>query len=145
MGKRFLLSERYRLELHWKSTRYVKPGICNLTGAYFSGPALQDALRLNDNDFIMLDFYKQYVVLVKNVYVAKLSWGQVVYNGDGTITLKNAKITHDTELNRVPQLKNDDYLVIDTSDHEVSKHFFNFVYKTFVISPDKELYNFRSK
>jgi len=116
-----------------------------LQNAYFSGPALSDAVQLNSNDYIMLDFYSQYLVFVKNVYVAKFSWGEVVYNGDKTITLKNAKVTHDTELNKVPKLRNHDYLVIDTSDHVVEKHGFSLLYKTYVIDADDEFYNFRSK
>jgi hypothetical protein len=143
--ERFLLSERYRLEVHWKKTVYEQPGICVLKSAYFSGPVLQEALRINDNDYIMLDFFRQYAIIAKNVYVAKLSWGEVEYNSDKTITLKDAKITHNTELNRVPRLKDTDYLVIDTSDHEISKHRFNLVYKTYVINEQNEMYDFRSK
>jgi hypothetical protein len=142
---KFLLSERYRLELHWSTVEYINPGQCDLKGAYFSGPALQDAVELNNNDSIMLDFFTQYLVLVNDVYVAKFSWGEVIYNKDNTISLKNAKITHDTELNRVPKLENRDYLVIDTSDHEAAKHPYHLLYKTYVINPYHELYNFGGK
>lgn len=143
--EKFSIAERYRLELHWNKAVYDKPGNCILQKAYFSGPALSDAVQLNNNDYIMLDFYSQYLVFVKNVYVAKFSWGEVIYNSDKTITLKDAKITHDTELNRVPKLRNQDYLVIDTSDHVTEKHGFNLLYKTYVIGGDNEFYNFRSK
>jgi len=142
--EKFLLSEKYRLELHWKKAIYNTPGECDLTGTSFSGPALQDALQLNNDDHIMLDFFSQYLVFVENVYVAKLSWGEVVYNSDRTIGLKDVKISHDTELNRVPKLGDLDYLVIDTCDHEVEKHPFTLLYKTYVINPVNELYNFRS-
>jgi hypothetical protein len=46
--EKFSLSDRYRLEIHWKSLSYERDGLCKFDGAYFSGPALQDALRLND-------------------------------------------------------------------------------------------------
>ena len=140
--EKFNLSDRYRLELHWKKAVYEQEGICKLEKAYFSGPALADALKLQDNDHILLDFFRQYVVIVKNVYVAKFSWGEVTYNKNGTISLKNTFITHDTELNRVPKLKNKDYLVIDTSNHEVEKHPFNTVYRTYVVNNDTTLYKF---
>lgn len=142
---KFSLSERYRLELHWQQLVYDSPGICKLVNAYFIGPALSDAEKINDNDFIMLDFFKQYVVIVSNVYVAKLSWSTVVYKNDGKIYLNDAIISHDTELNKVPKLNNNDYLIIDTAGHETAQHTFNLVYKTYVVNETTQLYNFRGK
>lgn len=140
--EKFSLSERYRLELHWSGALYEMEGVCKLKDANFRGPALVEAQRLEDNDHIMLDFFRQYFVLVKNVYVAKLSWGKVKYNKDGSILLRDAFITHDSELNRVPKLENNDYLIIDTSDHEVESHPFNPVYKTYVVNESTNLYKF---
>ncbi len=141
---KFDLSDRHRLELHWDRTEYKQEGRCSLTGTYFSGPALSEAMQLEENDHIMLDFFKQYLVLVENVYVAKFSWKQVTYTKSGTILLKDSFITHDTELNKVPKLKDSDYLIIDTSNHEVESHPFNPVYKTYVVNETTNLYNFRS-
>ena len=143
MGK-FILSDRYRLELHWQKTIYRQPGRCMIEGAYFKGPALTEALQLRGGDHILLDFFRQYSVLVENVYVGKFSWGEVGYNRDGTISLKDTFITHDTELNKVPKFKATDHLVIDTSNHEVESHPFNPVYRTYVVNGDAELYRFRS-
>ena len=141
----FIFSDRFRLELHWKSTTYERDGICKLTGACFSGPALIEADKINDNDSIMLDFFQQYIVLVESVYVAKFSWGQVIYNKDDTITLKDAFITHNTELNKVPKLLDTDYLIIDTGNHETETNRFNPLYKTYVINTDTQLYKFGGK
>ena len=142
---KFNLSDRYRLELHWDRVDYERKGVCLLTGAYFSGPALSEAMELQENDHIMLDFFKQYLVLVENVYVAKFSWQQVNYdNKNSKILLKNSFITHDTELNKVPRLKDSDYLIIDTSNHEAAEHPFNPVYRTYVVNETTNLYNFRS-
>lgn len=138
----FNFSDRFRLELHWKSTVYERDGVCKLDGAYFSGPALVEADKINENDNIMLDFFQQYLILVDNVYVAKFSWGQVIYNKEDIITLKKAFITHDTQLNKVPKLTNTDYLIIDTSDHESEVHQFNPLYKTYVVNTDTQLYKF---
>jgi len=137
----FLLSEKYRLELHWKYTKYEVDGVCNFLGAYFSGPALSFAEKINDNDNIMLDFYKQYVIITRNVYIAKLSWGEVEYK-DNIIYLNDAIMFHDTELNKVPKLANNDFLVIDTKDHEVQTHAFHMVYPTYVVNGASELYKF---
>ena len=139
----FSLSERYRLELRWNYVKYEVDNICNLNGAYFKGPALSDAVRLNDEDHILLDFFAQYFVVVSSVYVAKLYWNGVIYNNDGAISLVNASISHDTELNKVPKFNNTDYLIIDTSNHEVVTHQFYPVYKTFVVNENSYLYNFR--
>lgn len=121
---------------------YENEGVCKLTEATFSGPALAEALKLNDNDHILLDFFEQYIVLVENVYVAKFSWGEVTYVKDGVILLSNTFITHSTELNKVPKLKDSDYLIIDTSNHEVATHPFNLVYRTYVVNEDATLYKF---
>lgn len=139
--KQFLLSEKYRLDLRWKKVVYEKDGVCELIGASFSGPVLSIADQINPNDHIMLDFYSQYVVIVSNVYVAKLSWEDVVYENN-IVYLKNAKITHDTELNKVPKLNDVDYLVIDTKNHESDKHRFNLTYPTYVINEANEMCNF---
>jgi len=139
----FLLSEMYRLELKWQDLVYEQPGLCKLTNAYFTGPVLQIAQKINNNDYMMLDFYSQYIQLVNNVYVAKFSWGEVIYSEDGKkVFLKDAVITHSKELNSVPQLKKEDYFVINTSDHTPDKHGNNLVYKTYVISADNTLYRF---
>lgn len=141
MGK-FLLSEQYRLELRWDKAFYEKDGICELKNARFSGPVLSIANAIQPNDHIMVDFYKQYVILVDNVYVAKLSWKDVNYNKDNTVGLTGCYLTHDTELNKVPKFKDTDYIVIDTKNHEEAVHAFNLVYTSYVINEDGVLYKF---
>lgn len=141
----FIFSDRFRLELHWGTAVYERDEICKLSNAYFSGPALAEADKINDNDSILLDFFHQYIILVENIYVAKFSWSQVIYNNDNTITLKDTFITHDTELNKVPKLSNTDYLIIDTSNHETETHKYNLVYKTYVVNTDTQLYKFGGK
>lgn len=140
--EKFSLGEQYRLELHWSKAKYEKDGVCELEGVYFSGPALQIAEKINNNDSIKIDFHSQYLIFTTNVYVATLSWGEVVYNKDNTITLKDAKLTHDSFLNVVPKLKNGDYLVIDTENHEAAVHRFNLVYISYIINENGVLYKF---
>jgi len=137
-----LLGEKYKLEIHWNKALYENEGLCKLQDAYFSGPALSMAQKINSNDHINIDFFKQYFIVIKNVYVAKLEWGEVVYNKDGTVTLKDAVISHSTELNKVPKLGHTDYLVIDTEQHEEATHAFHLVYESFVVNEDGILYQF---
>lgn len=140
--EKFLLSERYRLELNWGKSFYERDGVCELKNAKFSGPALSIANAIQPNDHIMVDFYRQYAILVDKVYVAKLSWKEVTYNKDNTISLTECYLTHDTELNKVPKLRDSDYIVIDTKNHEEAVHAFNLVYTSYVINEDGVLYKF---
>jgi len=142
--EKFSLSDRYRLELHWDSVEYQE-GICTFTDAFFSGPALQEALELNHTDYIMLDFFSQYLVLVTSAYVGKFEWTGPYYKNDGTIKFDRAVMIHEAELNKVPKLENTDYLVIDTEGHEIEDHPYNLVYKTYVVNADTQLYNFGGK
>lgn len=141
--EKFLLSERFRLELHWKNAIYERAGVCALTGAYFSGPALSSASKINSNEAINLDFVNQYYILAKKVYVAKFSWGEVLYNKNGTVSLKDAMLSHDIVLNIVPKFKKKDYIIIDTKGHEVEEHVYNLIYITYLINKDGDLYNFK--
>ncbi|HLD90925.1 MAG TPA: hypothetical protein VI911_07935 [Patescibacteria group bacterium] len=140
---KFSIAEKYTLALSWEKVEYKTDGECLLNNARLSGPALSIANKINPNEFIKLDFYKQYLLFVKNVYIAKLSWGDVVYNKNNTVTLKEAKIVHDTELNRVPQFKHNDFILIDTSNHEDTRHAFSLVYTSYVVDEAGNLYNFR--
>jgi hypothetical protein len=147
----FLLSENYRLEVHWSKVEYTNDGISNILGCYFSGPALKDASELNKSDHINLDFSTQYIIFVPNFYVAKLSWDGVRYEGD-RIYVDNV-IFENKHLNSVPKLGNSDYLVLDTSAHDTNKMFvktlnmttFNMPlsYKSFLIKNDGTYLDFK--
>lgn len=136
----FLLGEKYRLELLWDSVSY-SDNICTFLGAYFSGPVLQLAEKIESNTFIMLDFFRQYFVLVDNVYIGKLSWGEVTYR-EGKILLNDCKLTHKSELHKVPKLKDNDILIIDCKNHDRETHAFFTTYKTYVSNENLHLYNF---
>ena len=141
--KKFLLSEKYRLELHWSDSIYEQEGICRLKGAYFSGPALSSAAQIIGDQFITLDFCNQYYIIARKLYVAKFSWGKVTYNKDGTVSLEPATLSNDVMLNIAPKFNKTDYIVIDTKGHEEGEHNFNFVYTSFLIKETGEAYNFR--
>jgi len=137
------LGEQYRLEIRWKKAVYRIEGACEFEDCYFSGPALAIAQQVQGNEHINLDFCGQYSIITNNVYVARFSWGDVVYNSNNTITLKDAIMAHDVDFHKVPKLNDSDYIVIDTKDHEVDIHHLNLVYKSYVINAQNDLYNFR--
>lgn len=140
----FLISEMFRLEIRWEDVSYNKDGVCFFKNAYFTGPVLKQALKINEKDHILLDFYSQYLALVKGVYVGKFSWNGVEYTKDGnSVLLKESKLEHEKELNRVPKLNKDDFFVVDTSDHTTELHNTFLVYKTYVINNDNDLYRFK--
>lgn len=140
----YFISEKFRLEVYWEDVIYLQEGRCELLGAYFSGPALQIAQKINDKDHMMLDLYSQYLVLVKGAYVVKFEWSGVNYVDD-KVYLSNCYITHTDDLNVVPKLKPTDYFVIDTSDHEFSIHQYALVYKTILIKEDNSMYRFNNE
>jgi hypothetical protein len=139
----FLLGEKYRLDLKWNKVIYTD-NVCSLIGANFSGPALAFAEQIGSNDSIQLDFFKQYCIIVDNVYIGKLSWGEVEYKNN-VVYLKDCTLKHTSEINKVPQLANNDVLVIDCKDHEAELHSFYPTYKTYVINEDTQVYTFEKR
>ena len=136
----FQLGEKYRLELVWDFVTYVD-NTCIFTNAYFQGPVLQFAEKIESNNFMFLDFFKQYFVLVDNVYIGKLSWKEVVYEGN-RVKLCDCVLTHESELHKVPKLVDNDILIIDCKQHERETHAFYTTYKTYVSNTDLQVYNF---
>jgi len=136
------LGEKYRLEIHWKKAKYEVDQIALIEGCYLSGPVLKEAAKLNNQDYIDLDFVNQYLVFVDNYYIARLSWNGVEYKPD-KIFLQNVKLEN-KNLNAIPKLNNNDYIIIDTKDHEEETHAYHFVYPAYLIRYDGILYNFRS-
>lgn len=141
--EKFKISERYRLELHWDKVKYGSEGVCELENAYFSGPALSIAEKIEGNTFINLDFCYQYYIIARRAYVVKLSWGDVIYDGDGNVKLGNAYLSYDEDFGALPKFKDKDYVAIDTSDHEEETHAFHLVYKSFLINENYDAYNFK--
>ena len=132
--------EKYRLNLKWDKTEY-RDNTCIFYGAYFSGPVLTLAEKIEANNTMRLDFFKQYFILVSNVYIGNLSWGEVIYKED-KIYLLDCKLTHASELHKVPKLSDRDYLIIDCKNHDREIHSFYPTYKTYVSNEDTQLYTF---
>jgi hypothetical protein len=140
--KKFLISERFRLEIRWSKAVYVEDEIASLEGCYLSGPVLKEVNRLNNEDFIDLDFGKQYIVLLNDYYVARLAWKGVSYKED-KIELHNATLTN-KHINTIPKLGSGDHIVVDTKNHEDTKHPFHLTYVSYLLKEDGALYDFGS-
>jgi hypothetical protein len=135
--------DKYVLELHWVNVRYDENEegvvVC-LDGAYFSGPALRIAAKIQNNELIRLDFTEQYAVLLNNYHIAVLKWGEVIYSGN-IAYLRDAYI-YVAKRCKVPSFLSDDFLVIDTSLHEEKTHSMYLNYSTRTFSSLREDYAF---
>lgn len=137
---KFNISERYRLEVHWKSLEIVE-GTVLFEGAYMCGPVLAQLSKINPNDSIRLDFKDQYVLVINNFFAPKLSWTSVTYAND-IIELGDAILEDTSNLSRIPKINKTDCIIIDTENHEDDKHMYNLVYTSFIVNDDNNIYRF---
>lgn len=138
----FSFGEKYRLEVHWSSINFKSEDLLELESCSLEGPVVSELMELSVSDSIRLDFVSQYITLLPEYIIASLSWEGVEYK-DGKILLKNVYLRNKNII-KLPSIKDTDYLVIDTSDHEDEKHNYSVNYKTYLIKSDGESYNFRS-
>jgi hypothetical protein len=136
----FNISEKYKLEIHWNRSVYEQDGAAKLEGCYLSGPVIKEVLEMEQKDNISLDFGNQYVVFVPNYYVAKLFW-EGVRHTPSKIHLTNV-VLKNKFLNSVPNLNDDDYIIVDTKNHEDEKHQYYLSYPSYLIKFKGEIYNF---
>ena len=134
----FSFGEKYRLEVHWEKVIYEE-GFVKLLGCKLTGPVVAE-LELINKDSIKLDFVSQYIALLPQYYIATLSWDGVERKNN--IILLDNVLIENTNINNLPTFTNDDFIVIDTSDHEDEKHNYNVTYKSYVIKSDGIKYNF---
>lgn len=139
----FSVAERFRLEIHWNKVVYNQEGTAKLEGCYLSGPVIKEVAEMNQKDVIALDFGNQYVVFTPNYYVAKLSWKGARHTSH-RIYLDNA-VLQNRFLNSVPNLNYNDYIIVDTKNHEDDKHQHHLSYPAYLIKFGGEVYNFGGK
>ncbi len=139
----FRISERYRLEVRWGQVVYEQDGVANLISCCLSGPVIREVESMNPVDSISLDFGNQYIIFVNNFYIAQLAWQGVKQTTD-RIYLQNVTLTN-KNVNSVPKLRDSDYIVIDTKDHEDAKHQHNLTYSSYLIRFDGNMYKFEDQ
>jgi len=125
----------YRLELHWDDIVELDDK-CYLQGAYFSGPATKIAKQIEPADSIVMDLTPQYSRIITSHYFLELFWDNVEYKDD-KIMLMDVRLVGDY-INNVSDIGVEDYIVIDTQNHEENIHTFNLVYSSKVVNSEGE-------
>ena len=133
-----MILKKYRLELHWDSVKKSRKNICFLSGAYFSGPALKIANKINAPDWIDIDLTPQHEKVISHYYFARLFWKEVEYKED-KVFLKDVRL-ESKYVNEVTNFQDLDYIILDTLKHEERTHNSNLVYKGEVVTKDKVKY-----
>lgn len=137
---KFRIAEKFILEIHWDNASYEQDGLAKLSGCYFSGPVLKEVNQLNEKDSMNLDFGNQYSIFVKHYYVAKFSWEGIRITSEkiflSNVFLKNKNV------NSVPKLNDDDYILVDTKDHTDTTHQYHLIYPSYLIRFDGDKYDF---
>lgn len=137
---KFRISEKFILEIHWDKAVYEQEGLAKLDGCYFSGPALKEVNQLNEKDSMNLDFGNQYAVFVNQYYIAKFSW-EGVRRASEKILLSNVTLEN-KNVNSVPKLNDNDYILVDTKNHTDSTHHLYLTYPSYLLRFDGDRYNF---
>jgi hypothetical protein len=138
---KFGVAERFRLEIYWSKAIYKKEGETSLVGCYLIGPVIKEIDQMEQEDSIALDFGNQYRIFVPQYYVARLSWKGVVHTPT-KIYLDNVVLSNKFT-NSIPNLNDDDFMVVNTKDHTDTKHEYHLMYLAYLINNEGELYNFR--
>lgn len=137
---KFRVVDKFRLEIHWRKAVYEQDGIAKLDRCYLSGPAIQEVAELNSNDTMYLDFGNQYMVFIPYYYIVTFSWNGFNRSVD-RINLNNVVLVN-RDVNCVPKFKNDDFILVDTTNHENEKHQMHLTYPSCLITHDGERYDF---
>lgn len=130
----YFCREKYKLELHWGAAEKVRDGACVLKGAYFFGPAIKIAKKINSADSINIDLTPQYSKVISTYYFIKLSWNTVEYKDD-KVYLGDVVLTGDF-VNELSRLDNTDGILMDTEKHEEKYHMYNLVYRGMVLTKE---------
>lgn len=136
----YLCREKYRLELHWDEIIYCNDKEAVLKGAYFCGPALKDAAKIEAPDFIDLDLTPQLITVLDSYYIVRFAWKGVKYVAE-KIVLEEAVFLN-AHLKSLHKFERGDSVLVNTANHEEEKHPYHLVYESQVIRGDKEPYKY---
>jgi hypothetical protein len=129
------IPEPYKLIFNWDGIRY-EGEIAFFEKAAFTGPVLSNAAQIAENDSIDLDFTVQNMgsglFLPQHYYIAKLSWGGVVYRPWG-VELNECQLKH-LKTGSLKELRDGMKFHIDCSTHEQYIHHKFLVYPSIVVN-----------
>lgn len=137
----YLCREKYRLELHWERLDYQSDSSALLEKAYFCGPVLKDAVKLEAPDFIDLDLTPQLLTVFDSYCIIRLSWDGVEYRPDGSVSLVGTSLKSE-HLKHLHRFKEGDFILIDTSKHEEETHAYHLVYESQILCSTKEPHSY---
>lgn len=131
------IKEKYKLGLRWSSIDKNKDGVCSLFGACFFGAAVKEVKSIKDNDYITIDLTPQYSKILSSYYFVNLRWGSTNQSQE-KIYLRDAHLTG-YYVNKISNMDESYYILIDTENHEESVHMYNLVYKGYVVNREGEI------
>lgn len=134
------IQDRYRLEFRWQGLEY-DGDVATFTSAWFTGPVLKYAEKIQPLNDMSLDFTQQNrsnsLFVPRQYYIARLSWGDIIYR-DNEVLLDGCKLNHQ-QSGTLKNLKDGFYFVIDCSKHEAHMHRKILVYPAWALTQDNYL------
>jgi hypothetical protein len=132
--------DSYKLYFRWNGLHYDR-GVTSFIKAWFYGPVLLGASKIQDNDFLDLDYTKQNLntglFVPKDFYIARLSWKTVTYIED-IVLLEECKLSHN-KAGSLSNLKEGSSFLIDCSNHDETRHAKHLVYPAAVLNTELEV------
>jgi len=133
------IPKQYLLIITWDDIVNHDDGSLTIKNAKMSGPALADAHEIAEEDSIRLDLTEQAYVVIPTPHIMTLSWKGRSYVGNGTINLNNCKLSAVT-FGSEKRFDKNDRLLLDLSEHDEKRHYYNFLYRGVIAKANKETY-----
>lgn len=121
MFKNLLHSISYssRLWVSWDKIHNSGSGTVELKNLKFTGPVLQDCMKLEETGSLLLDLTKHFLVLIPKPYIIKFNWTGLISQSTTEVKIQNG-ILQDEALGLLNNIKNTDKLLIDCSGHHTN-------------------------
>jgi hypothetical protein len=135
------VKEKYKLFLNWEGIEYLDETTAKLKGAFFSGPALKIAAKIDPSTYLDMDLTPQNLTVLGSYYIVRLSWKEVRYFSEQKVGIEEVFLRN-KDLKSLHKLGNKDSILINTEKHEEKLHPYNFLYESYTIKPNGEEYKY---
>lgn len=117
-------------DITWDYFKLKDDGSISLKNPCFSGPGVSSSYKLNNEDFINLDFSAFFAKhsLNSSFYITKLLWSNPKYINSNTVMFKELNFKK-LDVSLFQGLKKGSYIRVYLEGHDEVKHFINMVYK----------------
>jgi hypothetical protein len=131
------IKQKYTLYFDWENIRY-EDSVAAFDRAFFHGPVMENANRIEPNTYIDLDFTPQNLsscglFIPENFYIARLSWGDVKYHEDNVVELFNCTLSHNKG-GTLRNLQDGQYFILNCERHEETIHHKFLTYEVWVMN-----------